>query len=191
MELQVIRKRPFFLFQRCCFHWLHFFYSSQITLFKRVQLNKNLLIKMCLNVSHALRFYLFLLVYFFRSFFLNELQKQNKKLAVRTSGPVANTGLGNIDNNNNKNINADMISSRLVNKPSIPMDEEERECLVGEDKIANKEAGCVEETQMTQSQINGKKENESDQLSEDSIEKTFELNGEKNVSSHERIADDN
>ncbi len=148
---------------------------------------------MCLNVSHALRFYLFLLVYFFRSFFLNELQKQNKKLAVRTSGPVANTGLGNIDNNNNnnKNINADMISSRLVNKASIPMDEEEGECLVGEDKIANNEADGAEETQITQSQINEKKENQSDQLSEDSIEKTFELNGEKNVSSHERIADDN
>jgi len=111
---------------------------------------------------------------------------------VRTSGPVATTGLGNIDdNNNNKNINADMISSRLVNKPSIPMDEEERECLVGEDKIANKEAGCVEETQMTQSQINGKKENESDQLSEDSIEKTCDINDKKNASSHERIADDN
>jgi len=141
-------------------------------------------------VSHALRFYLFLLVYFFRSFFLNELPKQNKKLAVRTSGPVANTGLGNIDNNNN-NINADMISSRLVNKASIPMDEEEGECLVGEDKIANNEADGAEETQITQSQINEKKGNESDQLSEDSIEKTFELNGEKNVSSHERIADDN
>ncbi len=110
---------------------------------------------------------------------------------MKTSGHVANTGLGNIDNNNNKNINADMISSRLVNKASIPMDEEEGECLVGDDKIANNEADGAEETQITQSQINEKKGNESDQLSEDSIEKTFELNGEKNVSSHERIADDN